>query len=128
LYCKHVKVHIYSLAGVNTTVKIMRYSLFSYFDSEVAFYYNKCNVEMLSLVKWNVIIRREKYLNININTECIAARCRSYSCSGRRLIHDPSSPIATLIASRYLLGLTFPDFDLATKRNEKLGYCRLDSV
>ena len=27
-----------------------------------------------------------------------------------------------------LHGLTFPDFDLATKRNEKCGYCELDLV
>src|SRR6218665_4127977 len=33
----------------------------------------------------------------------------------------PSSPI-TIVALPCLLGLTFPDFDMAPKRNEKFGY------
>ena len=32
------------------------------------------------------------------------------------------------VAPRCLPGLTFPDFDLAPKRNEKFGYCALDMV
>jgi len=39
----------------------------------------------------------------------------------------PPSPTPT-IAPRCLLGLTFPDFDLALKRNEKFGYGGLDLV
>ena len=39
----------------------------------------------------------------------------------------PSSPTAT-VAPSCLPGLTFTDFDLALKRNEKFGYCGLDLV
>src|SRR6218665_4131223 len=42
---------------------------------------------------------------------------RFYSSATR----PPSPPIAT-VAPRYLLDLTFPDFDLAPKRDEKFGY------
>ena len=49
---------------------------------------------------------------------------RFHSCTSTR---PPSSPTAT-IAPCCLLGLTFPDFDLAPKQNEKFGYCGLDLV
>src|SRR6218665_2314295 len=49
---------------------------------------------------------------------------RLYSCTTTR---PPSSPTPT-VAPRSLPGLTFPDFDLAPKRNEKFGYCGLDLV
>ena len=49
---------------------------------------------------------------------------RFYSCTTTR---PPSSPTPT-VAPRCLPGLTFPDFDLAPKRNEKFGYCGLDLV
>src|SRR6218665_2269709 len=49
---------------------------------------------------------------------------RFYSCTTTR---PPSSPTAT-VAPRCLPGLTFPDFDLAPKRNKKFGYCGLDLV
>src|SRR6218665_1592461 len=49
------------------------------------------------------------------NSSSYSLLSRFYSCATTR---PPSSPIAT-ITPRYLLGLTFPDFDLAPKRNEK---------
>jgi len=49
---------------------------------------------------------------------------RFHSCT---ITRPPSSQTAT-IAPRCFPGLTFPDFDLAPKRNERFGYCGLDLV
>ena len=47
-----------------------------------------------------------------------------YSCATTR---PPSSPITT-VAPCCLLGLTSPDFDLASKQTEQPGYCGLDLI
>src|SRR6218665_2501534 len=49
---------------------------------------------------------------------------RFHSCTTTRQL---SSPTAT-VEPRCLPGLTFPNFDLAPKRNEKFCYCGLDLV
>ena len=40
----------------------------------------------------------------------------------------PASPPIAAVVPRCLLGLTFPDFDLAPKGYEKPGYCGLDLI
>src|SRR6218665_2188925 len=61
-------------------------------------------------------------------SSCVSS---SFSCSYPG--YTPAPPhvrhhhrLQPAIAPRCLPGLTFPDFDLAPKRNEKFGYCGLD--
>src|SRR6218665_3100491 len=58
------------------------------------------------------------------NRSLQAILSRFYSNASTR---PPSPPTATVVP-RYLFSLTFPDFDLAPKPNEKFVYCELDLV
>jgi len=54
----------------------------------------------------------------------LAILSRFYSCA---TTHPPSPPVE-IVPLHCLLGLTFPDFDLAPKRKEKFGYFGVDLI
>src|SRR6218665_3147720 len=65
-------------------------------------------------------------------SSCLIILYSSFSLDAYSLLFPilpPHSVLLLLPRSSWLIpGLTFPDFDLAPKRNEKFGYCGLDLV
>src|SRR6218665_1781709 len=71
-----------------------------------------------TIVFWEITLLQYREASENSrwrNSELFRKRC------------PPSSQTAT-VAPRCFPGLTFPDFDLTPKRNEKFGYCGLEMV